>query len=406
MQELFGGNTRGPPPAAPPTGGAGTAAKGLKNVLGAGASVLSQGVRMAARRSEDPRAQYLRQKLLLEELESKPEKTNANRKRIINMKVFMEKLKLRMQGRFANNNNNQPGLLSQFRRQSLRPTVNFTRSEGIWQAHKQQLSRNEFIRGMFKIRNVRNPAERLSLLRDLEQFGPKNRAFRQQIASYISNAERERNKRPNNRNRNRGGGGGTTRGSGSGGQQIIMGPQAGPGPAGPAGPAGMPGPAAPVAWGGGGALPPQISVKVSSPKINLGRNTGARMNMGGGTPAQQRMNEASLVKNAGGPEAVRAAVTALKRANGNVNVAANSSGLPRQTFNVVKKLGGVNAAPRIVAAVIRRKRTTVHKKPHKKRAVTRRAPVVRTNRLKKVVHKVPRKNLEKFVLLWALRKKK
>jgi hypothetical protein len=117
------------------------------------------------------------------------------------------------------------------------------------------------------------------------------------------------------------------------------------------------------------------------------------------------MNEASLIKNAGGSEAVRAAVTALKRANGNVNVAANSSGLPRQTFNVVKKLGGVNAAPRIVAAVVRRKRATTHKK----RPVTRKkrtTATVRTNRLKKVVHKVPRKNLEKFVLLWALRKKK
>jgi hypothetical protein len=98
---------------------------------------------------------------------------------------------------------------------------------------------------------------------------------------------------------------------------------------------------------------------------------------------------------------VRTAVTALKRANGNVNAAMNATGLPRQTFANVKNLGGVNAAPRIVAAVVRRKRTTTkYKKPKRKTAS------VRTNRLKKVVHKVPRKNLEKFVLLWALRKKK
>jgi hypothetical protein len=162
-----------------------------------------------------------------------------------------------------------------------------------------------------------------------------------------------------------------------------------------------------MAWGGGGMPPPpQISVKVNAPKINLGSRGG---NMG--SPAQQRMNmgtpaqQANLVRNAGGPAAVRTAVTALKRANGNVNAAMNATGLPRQTFANVKNLGGVNAAPRIVAAVVRRKRTTTHKKrttvTHKRTTAT-----VRTNRLKKVVHKVPRKNLEKFVLLWALRRKK
>jgi len=102
--------------------------------------------------------------------------------------------------------------------------------------------------------------------------------------------------------------------------------------------------------------------------------------------------------------AIRKAVTALKRANGNVNAAIRVSGLPRQTFTNVKNLGGVNIAPRIAASVTRhrKRRTTTKKKPtHKVRK-----PSIRTNRIKKVVHKVPRKNLERFVLLWALRRKR
>lgn len=102
--------------------------------------------------------------------------------------------------------------------------------------------------------------------------------------------------------------------------------------------------------------------------------------------------------------AIRKAVTALKRANGNVNVAMRATGLPRQTFTNVKNLGGVNIAPRIAASVVRhrKRRTTTKKKPtHKVRK-----PSIRTNRIKKVVHKVPRKNLERFVLLWALRRKR
>jgi hypothetical protein len=143
-------------------------------------------------------------------------------------------------------------------------------------------------------------------------------------------------------------------------------------------------------------MPPQVSVRVNAPKINFGGvRAGGSPNVGRGPnvgpPVGPR--EISLVRNAGGSETVRKAATALKRANGNVNAAMNTTGLPRQTFTNVKNLGGVNAAPRIAAAVSRKKRTA------KKKAI-------KTNRLKKVVHKVPRKNLEKFVLLWALRKKK
>ena len=352
-----------------------------------GAWKLSRGG-FAARRSEDPRAQLVRQQEYLKELERKPEsdRTSANRKLISNTKVFMTKLKLKMLGRPANNNG--PGFLSQLGRPSGRPSYNFTRSENIWKAGQKKLSVEEFTRGIFRIqRNVSSPSERLRLLREMQRYGPKNSRFREQLTSYISNAERNSSKKRPTNNGNRGR---VNRGPVGGGQQIIMGPQAGP--------AGAPGQ---MAWGV--MPPPQISVKVNAPKINLGARGG---NMGGVSPAQQRMNlgspalQANLVRNAGGPAAVRTAVTALKRANGNVNAAMNATGLPRQTFANVKNLGGVNAAPRIVAAVVRRKRTTTHKKPKRKTAS------VRTNRLKKVVHKVPRKNLEKFVLLWALRKKK
>ena len=196
--------------------------------------------------------------------------------------------------------------------------------------------------------------------------------------------------------------------NGGAGQQIIFG-GAQPGPQFIPGGGGGP-PMFIPGGGGGGGMPPQISVKVNAPKINFGgvrANGGAppRMNMGGGAPSPARMNmgggvpsvgprEINMVRNAGGPEAVRKAVTALKRANGNVNAAMNSSGLPRQTFVNVKNMGGVNAAPRIAAAVTR-KRTTKRKKK-----------TLKTNRIKKIVHKVPRKNLEKFVLLWALRRKR
>ena len=204
-------------------------------------------------------------------------------------------------------------------------------------------------------------------------------------------------------------------GNGRGGQQIIFGGAApGQAPVAPY-PFPMPGPAAaapyPIQMGGSGAAP-QISVKVNTRGPNAGmpllRGPNAGMpllrgpNVTGLLPSPSQVN---MVKNAGGPMAISAAVTALKRANGNVNMAMKTTGLPRQTFTNVKNLGGVNAAPRIAASVTRhrkRRTTTTKKKPtHKVRK-----PSIRTNRIKKVIHKVPRKNLERFVLLWALRRKR
>ena len=196
----------------------------------------------------------------------------------------------------------------------------------------------------------------------------------------------------------------TMTGNGRGGQQIIFGGGApGQAPAAAAAPypfpmAGQaPAAAAPYPFPMGGGAAPHISVKVNARGPNVGMPRG--LNVPPPSPSQVNM-----VQNAGGPVAIREAVTALKRANGNINTAMRATGLPRQTFTNVKNLGGVNIAPRIAASVVRhrKRRTTTKKKPtHKVRK-----PSVRTNRIKKVVHKVPRKNLEHFVLLWALRRKR
>jgi hypothetical protein len=206
----------------------------------------------------------------------------------------------------------------------------------------------------------------------------------------------------------------TVTGNGRGGQQIIFGggapgqaPTAAPypiqAPAAAAAPypfpmAGQaPAAAAPYPFPMGGGAAPHISVKVNARGPNAGMPRGPNLP----PPSPSQVN---MVQNAGGPVAVRAAVTALKRANGNVNSAMRATGLPRQTFTNVKNLGGVNIAPRIAASVVRhrkRRTTTKKKSTHKVRK-----PSVRTNRIKKVVHKVPRKNLEHFVLLWALRRKR
>jgi hypothetical protein len=81
--------------------------------------------------------------------------------------------------------------------------------------------------------------------------------------------------------------------------------------------------------------PAQVSVKVVAP-----------------TP-----NQRSLVANAGGPQAIQVASSALKQANGNIPRAMNNTGLPRETFENVKKLGGVNIAPRIAMTIVRKRKT-------------------------------------------------
>lgn len=145
--------------------------------------------------------------------------------------------------------------------------------------------------------------------------------------------------------------------------------------------------------------PAQVSVKVVAP------------------PPQPTQNQRTLVANAGGPQAIQVASSALKQANGNIPRAVNNTGLPRETFENVKKLGGVNIAPRIALAVAR-KRETTRRHPvvvHRRRTVVKHrrtttkkvvaaCPLVKSNRIKKVLHKIPRKTLENFVASWALRR--
>jgi hypothetical protein len=87
-------------------------------------------------------------------------------------------------------------------------------------------------------------------------------------------------------------------------------------------------------------------------------------------PAQERLaltnaggynNAAAAVSNAGGPATVERAIAALNANGGNVNAAMQKTGLPRQVFNNVNKLGGPVTARRTLAAV---KKVTVKTAPY------------------------------------------
>jgi len=77
-------------------------------------------------------------------------------------------------------------------------------------------------------------------------------------------------------------------------------------------------------------------------------------------PAQERLaltnaggysNAAAAVSNAGGPATVERAINALNANGGNVNAAMQKTGLSRQVFNNVNKLGGPVTARRTLTAV-------------------------------------------------------
>jgi hypothetical protein len=87
-------------------------------------------------------------------------------------------------------------------------------------------------------------------------------------------------------------------------------------------------------------------------------------------PAQERLaltnaggynNAAAAVANAGGPNTVERAINALNANGGNVNAAMQKTGLPRQVFNNVNKLGGPVTARRTLTAV---KKVTVKTAPY------------------------------------------
>jgi hypothetical protein len=138
-------------------------------------------------------------------------------------------------------------------------------------------------------------------------------------------------------------------------------------------------------------------------------------------PAQERLaltsaggynNAAAAVANAGGPATVERAIAALNANGGNVNAAMQKTGLPRQVFNNVNKLGGPVTARRTLTAV---KKVTVKTAPYVGPNATRRvapnvyalAPVkkhrkkrrteVKLAELNRVINAVKKKKLTSLV---------
>jgi hypothetical protein len=194
-------------------------------------------------------------------------------------------------------------------------------------------------------------------------------------ATFSSNLNRRagRYKKKNeNKNKNKKGTGWS-----GGGQQIIFGggaPGGGAGGAAPqfvnrgggaAAPVFVPGPgaAAPVVLPGGGGAGTQ---SMTGPSITVAPTVKVNVPPAAAQAATQMLppsersalnnaggyrRAASLVQNAGGPESVTRALNALKSSNGNVPKAMEKSGLPRNVFNNVNKLGGPVTARRTLTAV-------------------------------------------------------
>jgi hypothetical protein len=98
-------------------------------------------------------------------------------------------------------------------------------------------------------------------------------------------------------------------------------------------------------------------------------------------PAQERLaltnaggyiSAAAAVSNAGGPATVQRAIAALNANGGNVNAAMQKTGLSRQVFNNVTKLGGPVTARRTLTAV---KKVTMKTAPYVGQNATRRVYV-------------------------------
>ena len=246
-------------------------------------------------------------------------------------------------------------------------------------------------------------------------------------ASYTANLNRRAERRKaakKNEKKNE-----NKKGWSGGGQQIIFGQPAGAAPV--AAPMFMPGPAAPtIIPGPTGAAPvfvpsgagpsisvaPTIRVNVPQPAAQAAAQMlppaerSALNNAGGYRRA------ASLVQNAGGPESVSRALNALQQSGGNVPKAMASSGLPRNVFANVNKLGGPVTARRTLTAV--KKVSRKFEGPVKARRAISRALAAKpkskgkkkyvssacacklppANKIKLVVSQLRRKNLEKNFL--------
>lgn len=257
-------------------------------------------------------------------------------------------------------------------------------------------------------------------------------------SSYTANLNRRAERRKaTKKNENKKGG------WSGGGQQIIFGqpPVAGgaaaapvfvPGPAGAA-PMMIPGPAGPVIVPGGGGAGPSISV---APTIRVNVPQPAAQAAAQMLPSSERSalnnaggyrRAASLVQNAGGPESVSRALNALQRSNGNIPKAMATSGLSKNVFENVNKLGGPVTARRALTAVkkvsrkfegpakVRRALAIAPKKVRrvatvasvkkvrksKKKYVSSACACTKTsqvNKLRTVISQLRRKNLEKNFL--------
>ena len=118
----------------------------------------------------------------------------------------------------------------------------------------------------------------------------------------------------------------------------------------------------------------------------------------------------SLIENAGGPNVVTRAAEVLKKSGGNVERAAlNTPNIPVRAFQNVKKLGGPSTAVRTVRVVqvvktrVRRRKTPVKKPRRVPTRKTKKKKKTSVATLKKIVHKLPRRNLEREALKWLSR---
>jgi hypothetical protein len=118
----------------------------------------------------------------------------------------------------------------------------------------------------------------------------------------------------------------------------------------------------------------------------------------------------SLIENAGGPTVVTRAAEVLKKSGGNVERAAlNTPNIPVRAFQNVKKLGGPSTAVRTVRVVqvvktrVRRRKTPVKKPRRVPTRKTKKKKKTSVATLKKIVHKLPRRNLEREALKWLSR---
>lgn len=104
-----------------------------------------------------------------------------------------------------------------------------------------------------------------------------------------------------------------------------------------------------------------------------------------------------LVQNAGGVEKVEKGIEALRAANGNVNVARQTSRLPINTFTNIYAMGGVVAAKKAVASIRRHRRHVTKKKRvvHKPR---RRFIKLTSYQFKRLTDHIKKNNLRKVLI--------